>query len=139
MAKRRARKLSSRKTALVPPSADYSHPRHTAQCPRTRTLSWCFFAAMFMTSVWHLRASSLSHPCRALRANGAQGRGALLEAQHLVKGPQELKVASSSFLLWRRRGPCGVGPHGREGGGREPASSPQLGPGASLGSRAESS
>lgn len=48
---------------------------HTAQCPRTRTLSWCFFAVMSMTSA--MAASSRTPSSRHLPtwASGAWGRG----------------------------------------------------------------
>ena len=98
-------------------------PRHTAQCPRTRTLSWCFFAAMSMTSAMAASSrtpSSLFTPTRGPpTGKWGSGQGALLEAQHLVKGPQEPEVAGLWFSFGGEgRGPCGVGPYGREGGAR---------------------
>lgn len=43
-------------------------PHHTAQCPRIRTLSWCFFAAMSMTSA--MAASSRTPSSRLLPTLG---------------------------------------------------------------------
>lgn len=80
--------------------------RHTAQCPRTRTLSWCFFAATSMTSAM---AASSKTPSSLLLPTGkwGSGQGALLEAQHLVKGPQGPEVASLWFSWGEGKGPCG--------------------------------
>lgn len=123
------------------PPLQTTPPRHTAQCPRTRTLSWCFFAAMSMTSAMAASSRTLSSLLRpTLRLPTGKwglGQGVLLEAQHLVKGPQGPEVDGLWFSWGEgggRQGPLWVlGPwEGRGGQGIEKASQPSAWPRAPL-------
>lgn len=81
--------------------------------------------------------SSLLSPRPGLpTSQWGSGQEALLEAQHLVKGPQEPEFAGLWFLgvgvgVGVGRGPVGSGPSGRGGEAmvEEKHQSPQLGPG----------
>lgn len=94
---------------------------------------------MFMTSAMAASSrtpSSLLTPMLGLpTGKWGSGQGALLEAQHLVKGPQELKVAGLWFSCGGGQGPLrDWAPwEGRGGQGIRKASEPSAWPRVPLG------